>query len=174
MSNEQFTQTEDEEPVLYTEDIDEEFHEYIQLASDCKVLGNQFFNDGNNQKAIEKYVECVNTLDALLRVVACSESSLSEKTFTQIEELKTITKTNIAHALLNQGDLTRALESVNDAIRLNGDYSRALYTRAKIYLLQGNNIRARNDVNSVLKLQPNSREALMLKESIETMLVLGA
>jgi tetratricopeptide (TPR) repeat protein len=159
---------------LQQQQEEDDLGEYIQLASDHKEVGNQFFHEGNLQRAASEYVECINTLDALVRITSLSEAPVRIETLQLILDLKVTAKANLALVLLKQGDLNRALEHVTDAIALNEEYNRGLFIRSKIYLLLGNYVRARNDVNAILKTTSENEEAKVLKMNIEAMMMLGS
>jgi tetratricopeptide (TPR) repeat protein len=158
----------------YEEDVSENLDEYLQLASDQKEVGNQFFLEGNIGRSVASYKECINTINALVRIIDVSEMKITAATVQKIHSLKVSAKVNLALALFKQGDLFRALDHVNDALEIDDTHARAFYIRAKIYLLMGNYVRARKDASRVIKIVPDNSEAQYLKSDIEAMLLLGA
>jgi len=74
---------------------------------------------------------------------------------------------NLGSIHLVQKDLSNALISLNEALRLDEKFVRALYLRSQIYIKQDKQKFALNDLKNARKLAPNNKDILHMIERLQ-------
>jgi len=135
-----------------------EVEENIKAAADFKAKGNDFFKATEYHKACVAYSKIPLYLNHLTQGVP----GVTEEHLKTMKELKLASFCNSATCYLKQGKLEQALDQVENALKVEADYPKAIWRRGQIYLERGNLDWARRDLRAAAKAFPT--EATIRKE----------
>ena len=74
--------------------------------------------------------------------------------------------TNRGWSYLETGDITRALEDLNDAIELSPEYVRAYENRAKVFDKQNDRTSELADFSAILRISPTNQWAKSQRDAL--------
>jgi len=135
-----------------------EIEENIKKATEFKIKGNDYFKAKEYDKACVSY----SKLPLYLNHLTQGAKGVTEGHFQTINELKLAAFCNSATCYLKQSKLEQALDQVENALKVEADYPKAIWRRGQIYLERGNLDWARRDLRQAAKAFPT--EATIRKE----------
>jgi len=134
--------------------------EKIDKANKEKEMGNKFFKEGINAKAIYHYHSALMYVKGL--------HGLSTEETKKVNEIKVACNNNLAAVQLKEGKIERVISCCTQVLEIEPNNVKALFRRGKAYLGKDNLDKAEDDLNKVASLDPNDKaiqkELVVLKQ----------
>jgi len=115
-------------------------------------------------QSMQENLEKCKSVDSDTRITGCTaiiQAGLLKDLLTS--ENLSIIYVNRGTAYFNKGDLDRAIQDYDQAIRLNPKDMSAYYSRGGAYNKKGNYDRAIQDLNEAIRLNPNDKSAYVVR-----------
>jgi len=145
----------------------------IAKALELKEEGNQHFKEGNYQKAMAAYHQIfmyVHGYSAsaggggsagLAPPMGRTTTPVSPEEMAQIRELKVVHHCNLAICQMKHGPkYSKAKDNCTKALAIDGNNIKALLRRGKCHAQMGGLDEAKADLDRVLELQPDNKDAV--------------
>jgi len=139
----------------------------IEKALALKEEGNQRFKEGNYQAAmtayhqIFMYVHGYSSSGGAAGMPGKTTTPVTSEEMAQIRELKVAHHCNLAMCHMKHGPkYQKAKENCTKALAIDGNNVKALFRRGKCYLQLGELDEAKSDLDRVLALQPENKDAV--------------
>jgi tetratricopeptide (TPR) repeat protein len=142
--------------------------DFLDLAKDLRLKGNEHFHKERYPAALQQYIECTKYLDGIERhVKLIGTYNFEKELINTIINQRVTTYTNIGLCYIRLQKYQNALTYLNQALREDETSSKALYLRAKLYYICDYYSEAQQDIAALLEVQPKNKEGLQLKISID-------